>query len=301
MCAGPAGSAPNNWECTFWKAARRAGVRLENARIESLDVTGGRVNAVRLSSGATVATRNFINAAGPLLKPTAKMLGIDLPVHCELHLKVAFKDSLAAIPRHAPLLIWTDLQYLEWSPEERSLLESDPDTAWLLEQMPAGAHTRPEGGAGSDIALMLWEYHVNTVEPVFPPRLDDQYPEIALRGMAAMLPAIRAYFGRSPRPILDGGYYTKTIENRPLIGPLPVQGAYVIGALSGYGLMAACAAGELLAAHLTGSSLPAYASSFVLERYSDPGYQAVAPKLVCFRAVINSSRSGDLWKSSRHA
>ena len=32
--------------------------------------------------------------------------------------------------------------------------------------------------------------------------------------------------------VIDGGYYCKTQENRPLVGPLPVAGAYMIGALS---------------------------------------------------------------------
>ena len=55
---------------------------------------------------------------------------------------------------------------------------------------------------------------------------------------------------------------------------LPVDGAYVTAAFSGYGLMAACAAGELLAAHITGAALPAYAPAFLLSRYADPTYQA---------------------------
>jgi glycine/D-amino acid oxidase-like deaminating enzyme len=58
-----------------------------------------------------------------------------------------------------------------------------------------------------------------------------------------------------------------------LIGPLPVGGAYIIAALSGFGIMAACASGELLAAHMTGSDLPSYAPWFLLERYEDPAYQ----------------------------
>jgi glycine/D-amino acid oxidase-like deaminating enzyme len=73
--------------------------------------------------------------------------------------------------------------------------------------------------------------------------------------------------------VLDGGYYTKTQENRPLVGPTPVEGAYVIGALSGFGMMASPASGELLAAHITGSELPHYAPAFTLERYEDPEYQ----------------------------
>jgi sarcosine oxidase, subunit beta len=51
-----------------------------------------------------------------------------------------------------------------------------------------------------------------------------------------MLPRLREYFGRAPRPLIDGGYYVKTRENRLLAGHLPVQGAYVIGAVSGYGI-----------------------------------------------------------------
>jgi sarcosine oxidase subunit beta len=52
-----------------------------------------------------------------------------------------------------------------------------------------------------------------------------------------------------------------------------VEGAYIIGALSGFGLMAAPASGELLAAHLSGGQLPHYAPAFALERYADPAYQ----------------------------
>jgi glycine/D-amino acid oxidase-like deaminating enzyme len=75
-----------------------------------------------------------------------------------------------------------------------------------------------------------------------------------------------------PRPQLDGGYYTKTRENRPLIGPLPVEGAYVIGAVSGYGIMSACATGELLAQHILGADLPEYAQALLLSRYEDAEY-----------------------------
>jgi hypothetical protein len=82
------------------------------------------------------------------------------------------------------------------------------------------------------------------------------------------------------RPAVDGGMYTKTAENVPLIGPAPgpggrgsVRGAFVCGALSGYGIMAAHAAGELAALHATGaSSLPAYASLMSPLRYQDDAF-----------------------------
>jgi glycine/D-amino acid oxidase-like deaminating enzyme len=97
---------------------------------------------------------------------------------------------------------------------------------------------------------------------------------VVLRGLAELIPGLRIYISRMPRPAVDGGYYVRTPENRPLIGPLPVAGAYVIGALSGFGIMAAMGAGELLAAHILGEPLPDYAPAFTLDRYERPDYRA---------------------------
>ena len=82
-----------------------------------------------------------------------------------------------------------------------------------------------------------------------------------------------AYYGMGSRALVDGGYYCKTEENRPVIGPLPVEGAYVLGALSGYGVMGSHAGAELLAAHLTSNRLPDYARWFLPSRYDDPAYR----------------------------
>ncbi len=253
------------------ETARRAGVRFEAGTVTGVDTAGGRVRSVQLSSGKRIESPVFINAAGPFIKNIGHLLGLDLPVFSELHLKAIIKDPLGAVGREAPLIIWNDPQTLEWNPDEREALAEDPDTRWLTETMPAGAHTRPEGG-GNDI-VMLWEYKTEVLEPVAQPTLDDQYPEITLRGLAAMLPRMREYLGRMPRPQLDGGFYTRTRENRPLIGPLGPEGSFIAGAVSGYGIMAACGVGDLLTAHVTGNELPAYASAFSPARYANPEYQ----------------------------
>jgi glycine/D-amino acid oxidase-like deaminating enzyme len=255
----------------LFETARQRGVRFESGRVTGVDVANGHVNEVRLGSGERVASPIFINAAGPFLKEVGTLLGVDLPVHTELHLKVAIKDPLGVVGRDAPLLIWNDSQHLPWEEEERQALAEDDSTRWLTETFPPGAHTRPEG-AGDDI-LMLWEYQTKLVEPSDSPELDEQYPEIALRGLAAMLPRMKEYFARMPRPQLDGGFYTKTYENRPLVSPMCVDGAYVIGAVSGYGIMSACGVADLLTAHITRAKLPAYAGAFDLARYDNAEYQ----------------------------
>ena len=86
-------------------------------------------------------------------------------------------------------------------------------------------HGRPDGAHAT---LLLFNHHGDAVEPVFPlPEPPPHYAEIALRGMSTMVPALQAYAGKPQRPYVDGGYYMRTRENRPLIGPLPVEGAYL--------------------------------------------------------------------------
>lgn len=253
------------------ETARRSGVRYEAGKVLGVEIRNDRVQGVQLSNGEHIDSPIFINAAGPYLKEVGHMLGLDIPVFTELHLKAAIKDALGVVGREAPLLIWNDAQALPWDDDERQALMGEDETRWLTGTFPSGAHTRPEG-AGNTI-LMLWEYQPKVMEPEWPPPMDEQYPEVVLRGLAAMLPRMKDYFDKMPRPQLDGGYYTKTRENRPLVGPLGVEGAYVIGAVSGYGIMSACGAGELLAAYVTGSKLSSYAKAFELARYGDPEYQ----------------------------
>ena len=256
--------------------ARENGVKLTEARVEAVDVKKNRVQAVRLGGGEgpiKITTHNFVNAAGPFLKPVGKLVGTDLPVFSELHAKIAIKDSLGVFPRGAGLLIWADPQFLPWTEEERSLLVEDEETSFMLDQFPHGVHARPDGPADSPIVLILWTYDTDPVEPFFPLNFDPYHPEIVLRGLATMIPSLKDYFRRAPKPFVDGGYYTKTRENRPLVGPLGVEGSWVIGALSGFGLMASLACGELLAAHISRNDLPPYAPWFLVERYEDPKYK----------------------------
>ncbi len=255
--------------------ARTAGAQFISARVTAIEVDSGRVRGVVLNDGTRIATENFVIAAGPFLKEVAMLLDVDVPVFNERHVKVNFDDMLGAIPREAGLLIWADPVRIPWSDDERELFASLDETRWLLDEFPAGVHGRPEGGRDGGSALMLWTYDLLPVEPTLPITWDPHYPEIVLRGMAVMLPALRQYIGKAPRPVVDGGYYCKTRENRPLIGPLSVDGAYVIGALSGFGLMASSAAAELLAQHITHSTLPSYARAFMLERYDDAEYQTM--------------------------
>ena len=255
--------------------SRERGVVSIRGRVTGADTRGGRVRAVsvaRPGGRVRIETGKLVLCPGPSLAGLARALGVDLPVACERHVKAVFRDTERAVPGDAPLLVWADPVELPWSEEERAILAAHEETRSLLRPLPAGVHGRPEGTPGEHWLMMLWTYDAETMEPVFPVPFDERLPEIALRGWSRMLPSLTRYFARLPRMTVDGGYYVKTPENRPLVGPLPVAGAYVNAAWSGFGIMGACAGGELLAAHVRESPLPGYAAAFHPARFDDPGY-----------------------------
>ena len=254
--------------------ARAAGTRLLRGRIVGVDTRGGRIRSLRMESaeGETrIDTARLVAAAGPLINAFGERLGLDLPIFSERHIKVTFEDRHAVVPREAPLFIWTDPVTLPWSEDERSVLADEAETRYLLEEFPPGAHGRPTGAGRS--VILYWTYDCEPVPATFPVEGDPNLPEIVVRGTSAMLPGLKSYFGALPRPYVDGGYYTKTRENRPLMGPLPLEGAYIHAAFSGFGIMAAMGAAELLAAQVLGDPLPSHAWAFTLERYERPQYR----------------------------
>jgi glycine/D-amino acid oxidase-like deaminating enzyme len=269
-----------------WFSAQQYGMyMLEQARAHGVELLSGEVTAVTTNASAVsgvdisteeqtlhVATKCFLSASGPLQKQVGRLLGIELPISCELHLKAVFRDPLGVIPRDSPMVIWMDSGPLRWTDEERTELAEDAQTQHLLESFPGGVHGRPEGGG--DAIILQWTHDISETEPVFPLSIDPYYSEMLLRSMAVAMPAMEAYFTRSTKPFIDGGYYAKTPENRPLAGPLPVKGAFIIGAMSGFGMQSSSALGELVSLHIAGEALPHYAPSFLLDRYDDASYLA---------------------------
>ena len=243
------------------------GGRVVRDRVANVGTRNNRVNAVKLASGSTIETEKFVLAAGPLVQEPGRMLGLDIPVFMELHGKVTVVDRAGVLPPDAPMMLWTDPIELVWDDEQRHRLSACPDTRYLTESFPAGLHIRPRFRDGKQTFLGIWTYDVTPREAEFPVEFDPAYPVIILRGLARMIPGMSVYFEAADSLPVDGGYYCKTPDNRPLIGPLPIEGAYIVGALSGYGVMGSQAAGELIAAHVTGSALPDYAKNFSFDRF----------------------------------
>ena len=247
--------------------AQESGVELLRDEVTDVMVDDHHLTAVCLASGTRIEARTFILAAGPLLPLWTDRLGLDVPIVNELHGKISIEDEAGVIPRDAPMMIWNDA------------VDLGP-----LGTFPAGVHLRPRGERS---VLGIWTYdlppeggsHGVVFPSLFPPEFAHDYPDIVIRGLATMVPGFDRYIDRSAEAIVDGGYYCKAPDNRPLIGPTGTEGAYVLGALSGFGVMASQAAAELLAAHVLDRPLPDYAAAFHPARFADPSYRRVVAEL----------------------
>jgi glycine/D-amino acid oxidase-like deaminating enzyme len=229
------------------------GVDFVRDQVSDVIVEHGRFTGVRLASGGRIAARSFVLAAGPRLPEWAQRLELDVPIVNELHGKISFDDEAGVVPRDAPMMIWNDSVEIAG-----------------VGTFPAGVHMRPRGERS---LLGIWTYDARIEEarpdPIFPA----QYADIVLAGLTVMIPGLAVYRGRGREATVDGGYYCKTPDNRPLVGPTTVAGVFLLGALSGFGVMASQAAAELVAAHVLEQPLAGYAAAFLPGRFDDPAYR----------------------------
>ncbi len=244
---------------------RDAGGKRIRGQVVGIESDAGFSIDMRSEDGSRrIRAARIVIAAGPYVGDVASMLGIELPVSNVYQQKTAFDDRLGAVPRDLPFTIDLDAFELDWSDEEREFLAAGKETAWLTEKLTGGVHCRPEGGVTGSWVKLGWAFNGEASQPVDELAEEslrfEPFPEIVMRAAARTLPALSGYLENFPARFSHyGGYYTMTEENWPLIGPLDVDNAFVVGALSGFGSMAAAAAGELCARWVNDEPLPDYA------------------------------------------
>lgn len=258
------------------EAIRAEGGQLVRGEVRSITAGEGFTLEVATSQGTRhISAKRIVNAAGPYLRDVGAMLGEDIPVQCVYQQKIAFPDEERAIPRTMPFTIDLDGQSLAWSDEDRALLAGDEATRPLTQPMKGGIHCRPDGPVDGTWIKLGWAYNEAVTDPHGAEPVDPQFPDTVLRGASRLHPKLATYIGRLPRGAHHyGGWYTMTQENWPLIGPMRTPGAFIAGALSGYGTMAACATGALCAAWVTGNPVPDYARALTFDRYADAALMA---------------------------
>jgi glycine/D-amino acid oxidase-like deaminating enzyme len=240
-------------------------------RGEVVDVERNGHFRILLDDKRFISAETLVVAAGPFVNRVLGFLGERIPVFNALQQKFAFEDVLQAIPPEQPFSVDLDDVTLDWNNEERAMLTEDKQYGVYTGTLPGKVHRRTDAAKGRRSLRLGWAWQNMPVDPQWSPPLDDVFPEVVLRAAAKLNPALRNYIDKMPATSHHyGGYYTMTEENLPLIGPVQVPGLYVVGALSGFGTMAACAAGETCAKWIAESPLPAYAHALSPARYKDP-------------------------------
>ena len=252
------------------REARVAGITMMQAEVIGLSSpsTGGfQVEFHSSRPFEQMYCDQLVLCAGPFNRNIAMLLGIDLPLESIPQRKFVIPDPLGIIPVNMPFTICANTIRLKWSTEDREMLQADPDYHWLLEELPAGLHIKPESRG---FIKLGWAFNRQAEEPGWNIPEDVTFPDVVMRGATSFIPKLQSYADTMPTPIVQyAGYYTRTKENLPLIGPLALPGLFTVAGLSGFGTMTGCAAGELCALHITEGELPAYARHFHPDRASD--------------------------------
>jgi glycine/D-amino acid oxidase-like deaminating enzyme len=232
--------------------ARRRGALLVSGEVSGIEMDGGRVSAVSITQGRQhdrIATRHFVNAAGPFVSHVAARMQVPLPVTNVLQQKVAFADPQGAIPPESPFTICLD-----------------PSGS-----LPAGLHLKPDSLDGRPVIKLGCAFNQDPEEPRWDPAGSSDFAARVLGAAAELVPGMGKYAGQAP-VAHDAGYYTRTPDDLPLIGPLGPDGGFVVGGFAGYGAMVACAAGEIAASWITGREPPPWATLFTPDRFARSGY-----------------------------
>ena len=162
----------------FKRMARKQGVTYlhDEAVAMTLNAQGSKVESVTLKSGETIACGTVVNASGPRALETARMAGIELPVHPRKRYSYVF-DAAEPLAQTLPLTI--DPSGVHVRSEGRYYLagcppDEDPDVAyddfgfdqslWENKVWPAIAHRVPAFERVKVINQWVGHYAYNTLD-----------------------------------------------------------------------------------------------------------------------------------------
>ena len=196
----------------FRRHARARGASYVTAEARGFETAAGRIAAVRLADGSTIAGDLFVDAAGPWAAEVASWAGIDLPVRARRRCVFSFSCP---------------------TPIERSPLVIDPSGAWF----------RPEG-RGRFIAGVA---PAEADDPDEPPLTVDHalFDDVLWPALARRVPAFEAVRLLSAW----AGYYEyNTVDQNGIVGPHPGwRNLYFAAGFSGHGIQQSPAVGRGIA------------------------------------------------------
>ena len=238
--------------------ALASGVRVIRDEISGVDLTSGRV---------------VVDAAGPYAREVARLAGAELALETVLRQKVVVRDSTGVVPRNAPFTITLDGRSLPWNADERAGLGASAEGRLLLQRLPPGIHVKPDDTSGPGALKVGWAWDQRASEPNDDPACPPDFPRMVQLGASTFIPGLST---ESAVLAYEGGYYARTPDGRPLIGPIGTgapSGFFAVAGFAGFGAMMAAAAGDLAADLICGETAPTdVAAAFDPRRFDDAAY-----------------------------
>ena len=225
---------------------------------------GYELSVVTAAGPAIIRSAKVMLALGPELLDCRELLDTNLPLENFYQRKLMLRDEGAILPEGMPFMIFTDSPRVDWTKSELAHFRSHG----LRDDIPGNLHIRRVNPAW---VHMGWAFNRQTgaAEATEP---DSRFADLAVKGISSFVPEVRPFVGNIPQPaIVSGGFYTRTTDNLPIVDQT-ASDIYLIGALSGFGIMMCCALGEIMSDMIVEAVVPEYARHFSAKRYQDAQY-----------------------------
>lgn len=210
-------------------ACRARGVTVAfRSEVSGIRKQGGRISAVELSSGETMATPLLINAAGPWCMRLYDAAGLDVQWDLKpTRIQVLYRDRPPELRGHIPVAV--DMEggvYFRTQNRGQQLIISS-----VLEEDERETVANPdEFERDADEDFRLVKLHV----------LHHRLPDLPQRGK------VLGYCGL---------YTVNRDDVHPIVGPTEIDGFWVANGFSGHGFKLAPAIGSMVAQAITGDTL----------------------------------------------
>ncbi|HEX4384877.1 MAG TPA: FAD-binding oxidoreductase [Myxococcales bacterium] len=212
--------------------------------VVAVDQEDGKVRALGLASGETVAATHFVDAAGAWAGEVGRLAGVEVPV-APLRRQVAATALTKALPAELPMTIW----------------------------MGDGFHFR-----GRDGRVLLLKPNPGDPREPFSTALEADWIDEVVRLARARVPALAEVKIEPQRSW--AGLYEMSPDKHALLGRAPgCENLWLANGSSGHGVMHAPALGLLLAEMIAGRRTSLDVRALRPERFAE-GQPNVAPELL---------------------
>jgi sarcosine oxidase subunit beta len=227
-CASDAQANPFLIVDGYAKGIMKNGKVFTHTEVTQITVKNGMAHSITIENGDTYSAGIIVNAAGPLLKPVAKMAGINVPAEPERH------EAMITEPMER----FFDMMIVDYRPD--------------------GCYFNQKWGKGSIIGC----YTPTPNVPGLDTGTSFAFAKEMGRRMARLIPRLK-----NVKIIRQwSGSYAMTPDGNPILDQTAIKNLWIVGGMCGHGFMLAPEIGWIAAEYMHTGKTPYDISEFSLQR-----------------------------------